>query len=84
MYFLLKQYDLTISGGNEIFLTVSKCLKGDYKPEQISNLSFKKKGSLLRSYRTYFLQAITSMKNNRRQQNVEENFWVKCYLKNKI
>lgn len=43
MYFLLKQYDLTISGGNEIFLTVSKCLKGDCNPEQISNLSFKKK-----------------------------------------
>lgn len=43
MYFPLKQYDLTMSGGNEIFLTVSKCLKGDYNPEQISNLTLKKK-----------------------------------------
>lgn len=41
MYFLLKQYDLTISGGNEIFLTVSKCLKGACNPEQISNLTLK-------------------------------------------
>lgn len=46
MYFLFKQYYLTIFGGNEIFLTVSKCLKGDYNPEQISNLTLKKKKDL--------------------------------------
>lgn len=44
----------------------------------------KKKRLFSENFYTYFLQAISSMKNNRRQQNVEKNFWVKCYLKNKI